>query len=137
MQTLIHDVFQLCRENPSILLFASLAAGYAIGKVKFGTFSLGSTTSVLIVAIVLGALILRHTHFDLGLIKTISFGLFIFAIGYKVGPDFIGGLKRGGVKYVTISVFFCVAALVAAIVLAKLFGLNSGYSGGLLAGALT
>jgi len=137
MHTLIHDIFQLCRDNPSILLFASLAAGYALGKVKFGTFSLGSTTSVLIVAIVLGALILRHTHFDLGLIKTISFGLFIFAIGYKVGPDFIGGLKRGGVKYVTISVFFCVAALVAAIVLAKLFGLNSGYSGGLLAGALT
>ncbi|MDQ1333573.1 MAG: putative transport protein [Thermodesulfobacteriota bacterium] len=137
MQTLIHDVFQLCRENPSMLLFASLAAGYALGKVKFGTFSLGSTTSVLIVAIVLGAMILGNTHFDLGLIKTISFGLFIFAIGYKVGPDFVGGLKRGGVKYVTVSIFFCVVALVAAVVLAKLFSLNSGYSGGLLAGALT
>jgi len=137
MHTLIHDIFQLCRENPSLLLFAALAAGYALGKVKFGTFSLGSTTSVLIVAIVLGAMILRNTHFDLGLIKTISFGLFIFAIGYKVGPDFIGGLKRGGIKYVTVSVFFCVTALIAAIVLAKLFGLNSGYSGGLLAGALT
>ncbi|MBU0989957.1 MAG: aspartate-alanine antiporter, partial [Proteobacteria bacterium] len=135
--TLIHDLFQLCRENPSLLLFAALAAGYALGKVKFGTFSLGSTTSVLIVAIVLGAMILRNTHFDLGLIKTISFGLFIFVIGYKVGPDFIGGLKRGGIKYVTVSVFFCATALVAAIVLAKLFGLNSGYSGGLLAGALT
>ncbi len=137
MHTLIHDIFHLCRENPSLLLFASLAAGYALGKVKFGTFSLGSTTSVLIVAIVLGAMILGNTHFDLGLIKTISFGFFIFAIGYKVGPDFIGGLKRGGVKYVTVSVFFCVTALVAAIVLAKLFGLNSGYSGGFLAGALT
>ena len=137
MHTLIHDIFQLCRENPSLLLFAALAAGYALGKVKFGTFSLGSTTSVLIVAIVLGAMILRNTHFDLGLIKTISFGLFIFVIGYKVGPDFIGGLKRGGIKYVTVSVFFCATALVAAIVLAKLFGLNSGYSGGLLAGALT
>ncbi len=138
MHELIHNIFQLCRANPSILLFGALAGGYALGKVKFGkSFSLGSTTSVLLVAIVLGAVILRHTHYDLGLIKTVSFGLFIFAIGYKVGPDFIGGLKRGGVKYVTVSVFFCVVALIAAIVLAKAFGLNKGYAGGLMGGALT
>jgi putative transport protein len=120
-----------------MLLFGALAAGYALGKVKFGNFSLGSTTSVLLVAIVLGAMVLGKTQYDLGLIKTVSFGLFIFAIGYKVGPDFIGGLKRGGIKYVVISIFFCVAALIAAIVLSKLFGLNKGYSGGLVAGALT
>ncbi len=138
MHELIHNIFQLCRANPSILLFGALAGGYALGKVKFGkTFSLGSTTSVLLVAIVLGAVILRHTHYDLGLIKTVSFGLFIFAIGYKVGPDFIGGLKRGGFKYVTVSVFFCVVALIAAFVLAKAFGLNKGYAGGLMGGALT
>ncbi len=137
MYTLIHNVFQLCRDNPSLLLFAALAAGYALGKVKFGTFSLGSTTSVLIVAIALGAVILRHTEYDLGLIKTISFGLFIFAIGYKVGPDFVGGLKRGGIKYVTVAIFFCVMALFIAIVLAKIFDLNRGYSGGLIGGALT
>lgn len=137
MHELIHSILQLCRDNPSLLLFGALAAGYALGKVKFGTFSLGSTTSVLIVAIVLGAMILSNTQFDLGLIKTISFGLFIFVIGYKVGPDFIGGLKRGGIKYITVSVFFCVIALITAIVLAKAFGLNRGYSGGLIGGALT
>ena len=137
MHNLIHDVFEFLRENPSILLFAALAGGYALGKVKFGTFSLGSTTSVLLVAIVLGAAILRNTHYDLGLIKTVSFGFFIFAIGYKVGPDFIGGLKRGGIKYVTVAVFFCVVALFVAIFLAKAFGLNRGYAGGLVAGALT
>jgi len=71
------------------------------------------------------------------LIKTVSFGFFIFAIGYKVGPDFIGGLKRGGVKYVTVAVFFCVVALISAVFLARAFGLNAGYAGGLMGGALT
>lgn len=133
----IHNIVALCRDNPSLLLFGSLSAGYALGKVKFGTFSLGATTSVLLVAIVLGALMLRGHKYDLGLIKTISFSLFIFAIGYRVGPDFISGLKRGGVKYIAVSVFFCVIVLVAAIVLAKVFGLDAGYAGGLLGGALT
>ncbi|WP_295389332.1 aspartate-alanine antiporter [uncultured Thiodictyon sp.] len=137
MQELILAIIDVCRANPSLLLFAALAAGYAIGKVKIGGFALGSTTSVLLVAILLGALTLRHTELQLGVIKTVSFGLFIFAIGYKVGPDFIGGLKRGGVKYVTLAVFFCVTALIAAIALAKAFGLNGGYAGGILAGALT
>lgn len=136
---MINTVFGFLRANPSIVLFAALAGGYALGKVKFGkTFSLGSTTSVLLVAIVLGAIIFRgHDDLDLGLIKTVSFGFFIFAIGYKVGPDFIGGLKRGGIKYVTVAVFFCVVALIAAVLLAKAFGLDEGYAGGLLGGALT
>lgn len=125
------------QHNPSLIVFAALAAGYALGKVKFGTFSLGSTTSVLLAAIAIGALVLKNKEYDLGLIKTISFGFFIFAIGYRVGPDFVSGLKRGGMKYVLTTVFFCVIALVAAILLAKAFGLNAGYGGGMLGGALT
>ena len=136
---MISGLFEFLRENPPIVLFAALAGGYALGKVKFGkSFSLGSTTSVLLIAIVLGAIIFRgHDDLDLGLIKTVSFGFFIFAIGYKVGPDFIGGLKRGGVKYVTVAVFFCVVDLISAVFLARAFGLNAGYAGGLMGGALT
>lgn len=138
MSGVLTALVDFLRANPSLLLFAALGGGYALGKVKLGkSFSLGSTTSVLLVAIALGALILGRTEYDLGLIKSISFGFFIFAIGYRVGPDFVGGLKRGGMKYVMIAVFFCVAALAAAVVLAKLFGLNEGYAGGLIGGALT
>ena len=137
MSQAIDALLAFLRDNPALLIFAALSGGYALGKLKFGTFSFGYTTSVLLVAIALGALILGNTQYDLGLIKIISFGFFIFAIGYRVGPDFVGGLKRGGVKYIIISVFFCVVALFTAIALAKLFGLNKGYSGGLIGGALT
>jgi putative transport protein len=131
------ELLTFLQANPSLLIFTALAAGYALGKVKFGTFSLGSTTSVLLVSIVLGAVVLQGVEYDLGLIKNISFGFFIFTIGYKVGPDFVGGLKRGGAKYVVIALFFCVSALLTAIVLAKVFSLNQGYSAGLIGGALT
>lgn len=137
MMGIFHELAELCRNNPSILLFGALAGGYALGKVKVGTFSLGSTTSVLLVGIALGGLLLRNTTYDLGIIKTVSFGLFIFTIGYKVGPDFIGGLKRGGAQYIGVALFFCVAAIGSALILAKLFHLNSGYAAGMLAGALT
>jgi putative transport protein len=138
MEPLFHDFCNFVQSNPSMLIFASLAGGYALGKVKVKNFSLGSTTSVLIVAIVLGATLLDSgTDLHMGLIKTVAFGLFIFGIGYKVGPDFIGGLRRGGAKYLLVSVFFAVVALVAAVVLAHLFGLNKGYTAGLVGGALT
>jgi len=137
MNSIFSALGTFLQNNPSLLIFAALAGGYAFGKLKFGTFSFGSTTGVLLVAIVLGAFVLKNTEYDLGLIKTISFGLFIFTIGYRVGPDFVSGLKRGGMKYVSVAVFFCVFALIAAILLAKIFGLNRGYAGGMMGGALT
>ncbi len=131
-------ILDFLRSNPSLLLFASLAGGYALGKVKVKGFSLGSTTSVLLVGIAVGSIVIQpSTNLDLGILKTVSFGLFIFGVGYKVGPDFIDGLKRGGFKFVGVAVFFGVVALVSAIVIGKLFGLNQGYIAGLLGGAMT
>ncbi len=137
MSTIFSSLGTFLQANPSLLIFAALAGGYAFGKLKFGTFSFGSTTGVLLVAIVTGALVLKNTEYDLGLIKSISFGLFIFTIGYRVGPDFVSGLRRGGLKYVSVAVFFGVFALISVVLLAKIFGLNRGYAGGILGGALT
>lgn len=137
MNQILSNAGDFLRSNPSLLIFAALAVGYALGKARFGSFSLGSTTGVLLVAIVLGAVILRNTQYDLGLIKTISFGFFIFTIGYMVGPDFVSGLKRGGLKYVGIAVFFCIVVLLSAIFLARAFNLSQGYAGGFLGGAMT
>ncbi len=134
---ILHGIAEICRNNPSILLFAALAGGYAFGKIKFGTFSFGSTTGVLLVAIVMGAILLKNTTFQLGIIKTVSFGLFIFTIGYKVGPDFVGGLKRGGKQYIAVAIFFSTVAMGVAFSVAKLFHLNGAYGAGIVAGALT
>ncbi len=126
-------VVSLCRDHPQLLLFLSLAIGYYVGKIKLFGFSLGSTASVLLAALVLGQLDVTITP----LIKTVAFALFIFTIGYKVGPQFFGGLKRDGLEYVILSIFVAIVGLATAIVLGKLFGFDQGTTAGLMSGAMT
>jgi len=80
----------ICRENSQILIFLALAIGYAGGKLKFRGFSLGPTTCTLLAALVLGQINVQVPP----LLKTVSFALFIFGVGYKVGPHFFGALKK-------------------------------------------
>lgn len=131
------NIFQtmlaVCRENPQILIFLSLAIGYYIGKISIKGFQLGSTASVLLVALVLGQINVVMTP----LIETVSFALFIFTIGYKVGPHFFGGLKSNAFKYLLLSFFVAIVGLVTAIVVGKFFGFDKGTTAGLLAGAMT
>lgn len=122
-----------CHEHPELLIFLSLAIGYAVGRIKVFGFSLGSTASVLLIALVFGQLDVAITP----LIKSISFALFIFTIGYKVGPQFFEGLKKEGLNYLILSLFFAVVGLLTAIMLGKLFHFTGATTAGLLAGALT
>ncbi|MFA6379316.1 MAG: aspartate-alanine antiporter, partial [Candidatus Omnitrophota bacterium] len=80
----------ILRANPQIIVFLALALGYAAGKIKYRGFGLGSTTCVLLVAIVLGQIGVTVPD----MLKTISFALFTFCIGYKVGPQFFGALRK-------------------------------------------
>ncbi|MCX5817281.1 MAG: aspartate-alanine antiporter [Proteobacteria bacterium] len=131
---MFNDILEICRKQPEILLFLSLGAGYYIGKFKFKGFSLGATASVLIMALVLGQIPGVKVP---ALLKTVSFALFVFCIGYSVGPQFFGGLKKQGLSYIWVALVVAVAALVTALALGKLFGFSPGTTAGLLAGALT
>jgi len=130
---ILHDIVVLCRNHPEILIFLSIGIGYYIGKLKFFGFSLGSTASVLLTALVLGQMDVTVTP----LIKTVAFAFFIFTIGYKVGPQFFGSLKKQGFSYIIISIFFAVVALITAVILGKLLGFDKGTTAGLMSGALT
>lgn len=132
-ETLFHDVATICRDHPQLLLFLSLSIGYFVGSISFFGFSLGSTASVLLAALVLGQIGVTITP----LIKSVAFALFIFTIGYKVGPQFFGGLKKDGLQYVVLSLFVAIIGLITAVMLGKLFGFNQGTTAGLMAGALT
>ena len=129
----MQSVIDLCREYPQIVVFLALAIGYFIGKIKMKGFTLGSTAGVLIAALVLGQMNIVVTP----LLKTVSFALFIFCIGYKVGPQFFGGLKKEGLHYIWISIVVAVTGLVTAIILGKLFHFDKGTTAGFLAGAMT
>lgn len=72
----------LLRQYPELAIFLTLALGFWIGKLKFGSFSLGTVTSVLLVGVLVGQLNIPIT----GPLKSVFFLLFLFAVGYKVGP---------------------------------------------------
>lgn len=126
-------VIELCHNNAQIVVFLALAIGYAAGKIKYRGFGLGTTTCVLIAAIVLGQIGVEVPD----LLKTISFALFTFCIGYRVGPQFFGALKKEGKNYLWISLVVAFTALAAAIILAKLLHFDGGTAAGFFAGSVT
>ena len=70
-------------------------------------------------------------------VKSVFFSLFLFATGYKVGPQFFRGLKKNAVSQVALTVVLCVTSLVTTLVAAKLLGYDTGTAAGLMAGAFT
>lgn len=129
----MEQIVDLCRSYPQIVVFLAIALGYFVGKLKFFGFSIGSTAGVLLVALLLGQMNIKVP----GLLKAVGFALFIFAIGYKVGPQFFGALKKEGLNYIWISLVVAVVGLATAIFLGKFLGFDKGTTAGLLGGAMT
>jgi len=130
---MVHDIVEICRSYPQIVVFLAIAIGYFVGKMKLHGFNIGSTAGVLIIALVLGQMNIKVPP----LLKAVSFALFIFCMGYKVGPQFFGALKKEGLHYIWLSLFLALLGLVIAILLGKAFGFDKGTTAGLLAGAMT
>src|SRR4030042_6926118 len=105
------SIVSVCRNNPQILIFLAIAIGYAAGKLKFRGFSLGPTTCTLLAALVLGQLNVQVP----ALLKKVAFALFMFGIGYKVGPQFFRALRKEGLHYIYISLVTSFVALGVAI----------------------
>lgn len=126
-------VIHLLRQHSELAIFLTIAAGFWIGKIKVGQFSLGIVTSVLLVGVLVGQLNITIEE----PVKSVFFLLFLFAIGYKVGPQFFRGLKKDGLPQVGFAVLMCIGCLVITWILALIMGYNAGEAAGLLAGAQT
>ena len=126
-------VIHLLRQHSELAIFLTIAAGFWIGKIKVGQFNLGIVTSVLLVGVLVGQLNITIEE----PVKSVFFLLFLFAIGYKVGPQFFRGLKKDGLPQVGFAVLMCVGCLVITWILALIMGYNAGEAAGLLAGAQT
>jgi putative transport protein len=119
---------------PELALFLVIAAGYWIGAFKIGAFSLGPVRGALFAGLLLGQFAVVPVS---GMTKSFLFLLFLFGIGYSVGPQFMQALKRDGLKPVLLAVVVSFTGLAAAIIVAKVLGLDPGFAAGLLSGALT
>lgn len=129
----MHWFVEALRDNPSLAIFLTLGLGFLIGQLKYKSFSLGNVTSVLLVGVVIGQLNIPIP----GPIKDAFFLLFLFAIGYSVGPQFFHALRGDGIKQVIFACVVCVLCLLSTWGCAVLMGYNVGEAVGLLAGAQT
>lgn len=121
------------RKSPELAIFLTLALGFAIGQIKVKGFGLGSVTGVLLMGVLIGQLNIAISP----TVKSTFFLIFLFAVGYSVGPQFVQGLKKDGLPQIAFAAIVCVACLVVAWVAALIAGLDIGNAAGLLAGGNT
>ncbi len=126
-------IAQLLRTYPELAVFVVLALGVVVGRARIGRFSLGAVVGTLVVGLIVGQAHVEIPTFA----RTVFFCLFMFATGYRVGPQFFSALRRGGAKALVLPLIFCVAGLAAVLLMSKLFAFDEGFSAGLLSGALT
>jgi putative transport protein len=121
------------RDNPELAIFLTLAAGFVLGRIRIGSFKLGNVVGTLIAGVLIGQLDITVDP----TVKSVFFALFLFATGYKVGPQFFRGLRKSALPQVALTVVLCVTSLLTTVVAARLLGYDSGTAAGLMAGAFT
>ncbi len=129
----MNALVELLRHHPELALFATLSLGYFFGQFKLGPLSLGTVASTLLVGVVIGLANIKIDPFT----KSCFFYLFIFAIGYKVGPQFFSGLRGEGLQQAALAVIFCLLALASVYTVSVILGYDKGLAAGLMAGAVT
>jgi aspartate-alanine antiporter len=119
--------------QPLLALFLTISLGYLAGKIKIGNFVLGGIAGTLLVGVIIGQM---NVSIDGG-IKTIFFALFIYAVGFQGGPQFVHALNRRSLNQLASSFVMCVTGLLCVLIAAWVFGLDRGMAAGLAAGGLT
>jgi putative transport protein len=121
------------RTYPEIAIFLSLALGYYFGSFTYKGLGLGAVTATLIAAVLIGQLGITVSP----PLKPFFFLMFLFAIGYGVGPQFVRGIAKDGVPQALFAVVVCLFCLGAAYFGAKIAGYDLGSAVGLYAGSQT
>ena len=123
----------ILRTYPELAVFLAIGIGFLVGPWKFMGFSLGSVTGTLLAAVVIG-----QAHIDIdSAVKSTFFIMFIFAVGYGVGPQFMRGLKVDGAREVFFALSVLALCLIVPLISAKIAGLELGYAAGFYAGSQT
>jgi putative transport protein len=121
------------RQYPEIAIFISLAFGYYFGSFTYKGLGLGAVTATLIAAVIIGQLDIQVT----GPLKPFFFLMFLFAIGYAVGPQFVRGIASDGLPQALYAAVVCVFCLLSGYLVALFAGYDVGSAAGLYAGSQT
>jgi putative transport protein len=124
---------QTLRSYPEVAIFLALGLGYYFGKFTFRGIGLGSVTATLLAGVLIGQLGITIAQ----PLKSFAFLMFLFAVGYGVGPQFVRGVAKDGLPQAIFAAVQCVLCLGAAVAVARIAGYDLGYAAGLYAGSQT
>src|SRR4029077_5201461 len=123
--------FTTLQTYPEIAIFVTLALGYYFGKFSFKGIGLGAVTATLLAGVLIGQIGITIPQ----PLKNTVFIMFLFAVGYSVGPQFVRGVAKDGAPQALFSVVQCVLCLLVLVVVAKLAHYDLGSAAGLYAGS--
>jgi putative transport protein len=121
------------RQYPELAIFLVLALGYFFGKFTFKGIGLGSVTATLLAGVLIGQIGITINQ----PLKATVFLMFLFAVGYGVGPQFVRGVAKDGLPQAIFAVVQCVFCLAIPVAIAKVAGYDLGYAAGLYSGSQT
>ena len=121
------------RHYPEIAIFLTLALGYYFGKFTFRGIGLGAVTATLIAGVVIGQIGITISQ----PLKATVFLMFLFAVGYAVGPQFVRGVAKDGMPQAIFAVVQCLFCLAVPIAIVKFAGYDLGFGAGLYSGSQT
>jgi putative transport protein len=125
--------FGTLRQYPEIAIFLTLALGYYFGKFTFKGIGLGSVTATLLAGVLIGQIGITISQ----PLKATVFLMFLFAVGYGVGPQFVRGVAKDGVPQAVFSVVQCILCLGIPVAIVKIAGYDLGYAAGFYSGSQT
>ncbi len=137
--------FSLLAHNPLLLLFAVVALGYPISKIRLGGASFG-IASILFAGIALGALVVtpdldpvvkKDISKEMKLIYELGLAIFVYAMGLAIAHSFWSSFSKEGIKKNATVAIVMFVSTGAVITVARLFHFDSRYAAGLLAGSFT
>src|ERR1700751_1446870 len=106
------------KQYPEIAIFLVLSLGYYFGKFTFKGIGLGAVTATLLAGVLVGQLGITISQ----PLKALVFLMFLFAVGYGVGPQFVRGVAKDGVPQALFTVVQCVLCLLVPVMIAKMAG---------------
>jgi putative transport protein len=127
-------LFATLRQYPEIAIFLTLGIGFYFGKFKFKGIGLGAVTATLLAGVLIGQIGGINIPQPL---KATVFLMFLFAVGYGVGPQFVRGVAKDGLPQALFAVVQCLLCLAVPVVIAKMAGYDLGYISGLYSGSQT
>src|SRR6195256_5465505 len=121
------------KQYPEIAIFLTLALGYYFGKFTFKGIGLGAVTATLLAGVLIGQIGITISQ----PLKATVFLMFLFAVGYAVGPQFVRGVAKDGVPQALFAAVQCALSLLVPVAICKFVGYDLGYSAGFYSGSQT